>query len=362
MQLASETRRLAELDSQDEALPKTIDSGRFEVSKLHPVGSGFMSRVFRGYDREGQKEVAIKLECLNQPPFTLAQEAEVLKSLHGPQRSRRTIRGMQGVIKVFFHGTEGLYDCLVMEQLGRSLGTLLDFCGGKFGYETVVLLGQQLLLRVEYLHSRGVVHRNICPSSFVMGVKDRVHHVYMTGAECASRFWKKGEVKNGHIRKTHKHELVGDPQFASLRAHTGVAQSRRDDVEALGHMLVYFLRGDLPWSDFRKKYEIAVKKADTDLHELCSHHNSLPLRDYLEYARGLRFRERPAYESLHTLFRDMRQHLPVEDHDLEWLANHNFVDVTLEPVEYNVSMEHPDQAMYHLRAGFCLCGRHGTAE
>jgi len=362
MELARETLRLLDTDAQDEALPKSIDNGRFEVSKLRPVGSRFMSKVYRGYDREAQKEVAIKLENLNQPPCILGREADMLKALNGSQRNTRAQHGIQGVIKVFFHGLEGLYDCLVMEQIGRSLDTLLDFCGGKFCYDTVILLGQQLLLRVEYLHSNGLVHRNICPSSFVMGVRSRVHHVYMTGGECSARFWKQGEGKHGHIRKTHKHELVGDPQFTSLRAHTGVMQTRRDDIEALGHMLLYLIRGSLPWTAFRKKYEIAVKKADTDLSELCDQYHMTPLRDYLEYARGLRFSELPAYQSLHHLFKDMRQELPVDDHEMEWLANHNFADVDLEPVETNMLMNHPDKAMYHSRAGFCLCGRHGTSE
>merc|ERR1719487_2663973 len=213
----------------------------------------------------------------------------------------------QGVAEVFYFGIEGNFNCLVMEILGKSLEDHVQACKGKFTVKTTVLIAQQVLHRIEYLHSKGYVHRDIKPENFMFGVKDKVHHVYIIDFGLSKKYW--AEV---HIPMKQKLSLTGTARYASINAHKGVEQSRRDDLEAIGHMLLYFLRGALPWSGLdaktqEEKYrKICEKKEQTKLSDLCQ---GFPkeFEDYLAYARNLAFQERPDYKMLWELMHKCRE-------------------------------------------------------
>merc|ERR1719236_272280 len=103
-------------------------------------------------------------------------------------------------------------------------------------------------------------------------------------------YWDK--ASNKHAQLKQKLSLTGTARYASINAHKGVEQSRRDDLEAIGHMFMYFLRGSLPWSGLdaktqEEKYrKIMEKKEQTPLEELCDKHPPM-FKDYLGYARKL---------------------------------------------------------------------------
>merc|ERR1719343_812864 len=120
-----------------------------------------------------------------------------------------------------------------------------------------------------------------------------------------------------------KLSLTGTARYASINSHKGIEQSRRDDLEAIGHMLLQFLRGALPWSGLdaktkEEKYKkIMEKKQDTCLDDLCLH---LPgqFKAYLGYSRGLMFTQRPDYEMLRGLFQEVIG--DAQEYDLEWIS------------------------------------------
>jgi hypothetical protein len=105
--------------------------------------------------------------------------------------------------------------------------------------------------------------------------------------------------------------LIGTARYASINAHKGVELSRRDDLEALGYMLVYFLRGSLPWQGIkvasgsdRRYAKILAKKMSTRVEDLCS---GCPqeFEKYLNYCLALRFDDRPDYGYLRRIFKDL---------------------------------------------------------
>lgn len=196
----------------------------------------------------------------------------------------------------------------------------------KFNSKTTALIAEQVISRIEFLHSKGLVHRDIKPENFMFGTGQKVHHVYIIDFGLSKRYWNKN--KDAHETQKQKLSLTGTARYASINAHKGVEQSRRDDVEAIGHMLLYFLRGSLPWSGLdaktqEEKYKkICQKKEDTNLGELCA---GFPdeFRAYLQYARNLKFEERPDYDKLYESMRKLRGN-SVKDCDYQWFDNEDW--------------------------------------
>lgn len=96
----------------------------------------------------------------------------------------------------------------------------------------------------------------------------------------------------------------------SINSHLGREQSRRDDLESLGHMFLYFLRGSLPWQglkcdNLKERYQkIGETKKNTPIEVLCEGHPE-EIANYMRYARRLDFFETPDYEYLRKMFKDL---------------------------------------------------------
>mmetsp|Transcript_58098 Transcript_58098/g.135330 ORF Transcript_58098/g.135330 Transcript_58098/m.135330 type:complete len:341 (-) Transcript_58098:44-1066(-) len=328
--------------------PSKIGGGKYELEKK--LGAGCFGEVWRGRNSETKEQVAIKFEDTSSHALQLEHEAEVLRLLAKPTQ-------VQGFCTCVYFGHEGKHHCLVMDLLGRSLEDRLQGCSEhRFNVASTVLVAEQVLRRIEYLHSKGVIHRDIKPENFVFGVKDKVHHLYLIDFGLSKRYF---EVKHSSMRT--KLSLTGTARYASINAHKGVEQSRRDDLEAIGHMLIYFLRGSLPWSGLEAKTQeekyrkIREKKEQVPLDELCEGYPDA-FKIYLRITRDLEFKERPNYNALRKLFRDVRdQEGPLEDHDFQWLHGKDLG--TLTPLTPGLQVRQPDDQVSTSR---CSCFWGGT--
>jgi casein kinase I family protein HRR25 len=107
------------------------------------------------------------------------------------------------------------------------------------------MIGDQMVQRIEYLHNNHFIHRDMKPDNFLVGVGKKQHMIYMIDFGLAKRF---RDPKTGeHIPYRDNKSLTGTARYASVNTHLGIEQSRRDDLESIGFILIYFLKGTLPW-------------------------------------------------------------------------------------------------------------------
>lgn len=280
----------------------------------YKIGSGSFGEIFLAQNTKTKSEVAVKVESVKTKPQSLPYESKVYQRL----------RGGPGIPEIHYFGTDKVRELniLVMDLLGPSLEDLFKFCGGKLTYKTTIMLADQMIERVEFLHSRNLLHRDIKPDNFMMGIGNKCNTVFLADYGLAKRY---RNSMGKHIKFRDDKCLTGTARYASVNTHYGAEQSRRDDLESLGYVLLYFMKGKLPWQNLKtndrhkNRYEaIAEKKLSTPIHVLCQ---SCPVefQMFLQYTRGLKFDETPDYSYLRMLFRVLLNSLGYEmDHVFDW--------------------------------------------
>ncbi|PSS18075.1 Casein kinase 1-like protein [Actinidia chinensis var. chinensis] len=262
------------------------------------IGSGSFGEIYLGTNIQTNEEVAIKLENVKTKHPQLLYESKLYKILQGGT----------GIPNVRWFGAEGDYNVLVMDLLGPSLEDLFNFCSRKLSLKTVLMLADQMINRVEFVHSKSFLHRDIKPDNFLMGLGRRANQVYAIDFGLAKKY--RDSSNHQHIPYRENKNLTGTARYASMNTHLGIEQSRRDDLESLGYVLMYFLRGSLPWQGLKagtkkQKYEkISEKKVSTSIEALCRGYPT-EFASYFHYCRSLRFDDKPDYAYLKRIFRDL---------------------------------------------------------
>jgi len=271
--------------------------GQIFFEKYHCIeklGQGSFGSIYKA--EYNGNYYALKFEKRENNIGLLENEAIIMNYLKGPH-----------IPYVNSFGTNSNYNILVMQLLGKSLENIFEE-KKVFSVKTVSMLGYQFISILEYLHNRHIIHRDIKPDNFVMGLNDLSQYVYILDFGLAKKYRSSRTLEQFPF--VNRRKITGTARYASINALRGYEQSRRDDLESVGYVLVFFLKGRLPWMGMQAKTKehkykkILQKKIDISTKDLCEY---LPeeMEIILDYVKNLEYTESPDYEMLRGYFNSM---------------------------------------------------------
>lgn len=284
------------------------------------LGSGAFGEVYAAIDVVTREVVAAKTEKVRARDSPLNYEQKVYKWLHGSDPP------VHGLPRHRWYGQcfNFNYNVFVMDCLGPSLEDRMHQCKGQLSLKAVLMIGIQALYRIQYVHDRSFVHRDLKPENMLMGINDNVSVVYIVDFGLAKRYRDEGTLRHKPFKD--RKPFKGTARYSSINTHLGTEQSRRDDLESLGYIIVYLYKGRLPWqglqatNEYCKRAKICDKKKHVSLHQLCQGMPSQVV-DYLRCVRNMRFEEEPDYRYLRKLFRKAMEHNGcIDDGVFDWMG------------------------------------------
>ena len=285
--------------------------GKYRISKK--IGDGSFNEIYQGYDIFDNSEIAVKLEHNSIKYPQLLFESRLLKSIPGI-----------GIPKVYWAGVSGEYNVMVFELLGSNLEELFQKCEKQFSLKTVLMIVIQILDRIRHLHIHNYIHRDIKPQNFLIGKGENEHIIYLIDFGLAKRY--REEYTNFHIPLRQNIKLTGTLRYASCNGINKKELSRRDDMESIGYLFIYLLKGSLPWQGLKIKQKsekfskIREIKMTIGSDKLCE---GLPdeFREYIDLVKNLEFEEEPDYDRYTNIFNELfKKKEYTKDYLYDWVG------------------------------------------
>lgn len=247
---------------------------------LEIIGEGSFGSIYRGQHIRTKEFVAIKVEPINSETKLLKNESIIYQYLNSTP----------GVPSIKWFGKDNINYYMVMNLLGDSLLTIKNK-KNCFSLKLVLQIGINIIKLLNTVHDKGLVHRDIKPDNFLLGLNSEDKRLFIIDFG----FCKSYLIDGKHMPQKKTHNLIGTHTYASINAHHFIELSRRDDLESLGYMLIYFYKGFLPWQTF--DYENTNDKIIQLKEHIIEEELYIPrvLSNYIKYVRSLEFTEAPNY-------------------------------------------------------------------
>jgi serine/threonine protein kinase len=270
---------------------------------IKQIGSGSFGSIFEGINIRTNEKVAIKIEVISDELKLLKHESNIYRLLANVDR----------VPKIKWYGKDETYYYMVIDLFGESLQDLLDK-SNKLSLKVVLQIGINILNILMKIHDNGFIHRDIKPENFLLTL-NKPRKVVLIDFGISKPYL----INNQHIEFKRKNKFLGTLNFASINAHKLYEQSRRDDLESLAYILIYFFFGELDWIDvanennsinfdeFERENDYVRSKKEL----ISVNNNNIPkvLFEFYESVRILEFEERPNYEQYIDSFRKELENL-----------------------------------------------------
>ena len=292
--------------------------GDYICNNENPIGSGSFGQVLYGKHKNTSLEVAVKVISSDTSTDTIRKEINFSKQL----------QKITGFPTIYYTCVYDKKNIIVESLLGPSLDKLFKYCGRKFPLKTVCLIGKEIVKRLENMHEKGILHRDLKPNNLTWGNFNSSYNnisnfnsinnisnnldiktIFLIdfGLSCS---FLEGGLSYKHYKIKTNLSFVGTLRYASLNSHKGIRQSRRDDLESMIYILIYFLKGKLPWQDVKAKQKeerhklISEIKSKVTIESLCE---NLPseFAELLTYVKNLEFDEKPIYSKFYAFFHNL---------------------------------------------------------
>ncbi len=291
------------------------------------IGQGSFSYIYESQNIITGEKVAIKLEEKRKnEPELLKTEACYLYLL----------RNEPGIVKIISFGVSKKFNVLVEPLLGKNLYALFLANDKYFTLKDICLIAIQCINRLESVHSKGIIHCDIKPENFVIGSKDK-RLIYLLDFGLSKKY-RSDRTKN-HIQFSITKTMTGTARYASINALSGLQLSRRDDLESLSYIILYFLTKRLPWQGIEaktlaKRYKkIYNKKIELEKWEKFSQ-IPIEIQDFIKYCRSLKFTQEPNYKKMRNYFYDLMKRQNIEnDGNFSWIVDKSIIGSKL-PTEF----------------------------
>ena len=279
-----------EPECKDNILNQTFFNKYHCITK---IGHGSFGNVYKA--SYNGKYYAVKFENIRKSNL-LEREAVIMNYLKGPN-----------IPYIKYYESTKDYNILVMQLLGKNLETYFEE-KKKLSLKTVCMIGYQFVNILEHLHNKHIIHRDLKPDNFVVGLDNLSHNIFLLDFGLSKKYRSSKTLKQIPFNNIEK--MIGTVRYNSIKANEGFEQSRRDDLESAGYVLIYFIKGKLPWQGMpannkkEKYWKILRIKNKTTAKELCE---GIPeeFAKYIDYTRNLEYSEQPNYEMLKNLFISM---------------------------------------------------------
>ena len=330
---------------------QTQEYGDYICNNENPIGSGSFGQVLYGKHKSTSLEVAVKVISSDTSNETIKKEINFSKQL----------QKITGFPTIYYTCVYDKKNIIVESLLGPSLDKLFKYCGKKFPLKTVCLIGKEIVKRLESMHEKGILHRDLKPNNLTWGNFNSSYNnisnynsinnisnqldiktIFLIdfGLSCS---YLEGGISSKHYKIKTNLSFVGTLRYASLNSHKGIRQSRRDDLESMIYILIYFLKGKLPWQDVRAKEKeerhkkISEIKSNATTESLCQ---DLPseFAELLDYVKGLEFEEKPYYGKFYSFFHNLIEKLNkdmIQEKDYSYIWETMLVDNMMRYNEYN---------------------------
>jgi casein kinase I family protein HRR25 len=250
------------------------------------IGSGSFGSIYEGENIRTQEKVAIKVEPIKNETKLLKNEATIYQYLSNKQ----------GIPEVKWYGKDSRNYYMVLNLLGESLETIKER-KGSFSLKTIIQIGINILDLLKSIHEVGLIHRDIKPDNFLLSLSDVNKKINIIDFGLCKSYL----INEKHIEMKQTSSIIGTPTYASINAHNFMELSRRDDLESLGYMLIYFYLGELEWQKIDSTNHTLIKELKTNV----INNTKIPhvLIEYIKFVRTIEFEEKPYYHNLFELFK-----------------------------------------------------------
>jgi len=241
------------------------------------IGEGSFGLIYKGENVRTRELVAIKVEPIEKDMKLLKNESIIYQYLNN----------VQGIPFVKWFGKDEKNYYMVLNLLGESLQSIKN--DSTFSLTNVLQIGIQVIILLKTIHDKGLVHRDIKPDNFLLGLNDQRKKIYIIDFGLCKSYITNDE--HNPVKKTNN--LIGSLTYASINTHNCIELSRRDDMESLGYMLAFFYLGKLPWQELTSENIEIIKILKQDIVNT----DKLPqiLVNYIKYVKCLEYEEKPNY-------------------------------------------------------------------